>query len=117
VASGFRRIRVSPISFQRGTGTTRRAVWVTVQKSNFGTGLEGRCEATWKREFKLPWREAGPPTHHDDKVDSDQQVVNKKPSLLGWDPVRALQSKFTEGDRSQADEVHWISISTQNIGC
>jgi len=30
---------------------------------------EGRCKATWKREFKLPWREAGPPNHHDDKVD------------------------------------------------
>ena len=25
-----------------------------------------------EREFKLPWREAGPPNHHDDKVDSDQ---------------------------------------------
>jgi len=25
-----------------------------------------------KGEFKLPWREAGPPNHHDDKVDSDQ---------------------------------------------
>ena len=24
------------------------------------------------RQFKLPWREAGPPNHHDDKVDSDQ---------------------------------------------
>ena len=33
---------------------------------------EGRCKATWKREFKLPWREAGPPNHHDDKVGSDQ---------------------------------------------
>ena len=30
------------------------------------------CKAIWKREFKLPWREAGPPDHHDDKVDSDQ---------------------------------------------
>ena len=29
----------------------------------------------------LPWREAGPPNHHDDKVDSDQQVVNKELSL------------------------------------
>ena len=38
--------------------------------------------ATWKRESKLPWREAGPPNHHDDKVDSDQQVVNKELSLL-----------------------------------
>ena len=33
---------------------------------------EGRCKAIWKREFKLPWREAGPPNHHDDKVGSDQ---------------------------------------------
>jgi len=33
---------------------------------------EGRYEATWKREFKLPWREASPPNHLDDNVDSDQ---------------------------------------------
>ena len=33
---------------------------------------EGRCKATSKRGFNLPWREAGPPDHHDDKVDSDQ---------------------------------------------
>jgi len=32
----------------------------------------GGGKATWKREFKPPWREAGPPNHHDDKVDSDQ---------------------------------------------
>ena len=32
----------------------------------------GRGTATWKREFKLPWREAGAPDHHDDKADSDQ---------------------------------------------
>ena len=36
-----------------------------------------RYEATWKREL----REAGPPNHVDDKVDSDQQVVNKEFSL------------------------------------
>ena len=36
-----------------------------------------------KREFKLPWREAGPPNHRDDKVDSEQQVVNKELSLMG----------------------------------
>ena len=34
-----------------------------------------------KREFKLPWHEAGPPNHLDDNVDSDQQFVNKSPSL------------------------------------
>jgi len=31
-----------------------------------------QCKATWKSEFKLPWREAGPLHHHDDEVDSDQ---------------------------------------------
>ena len=36
---------------------------------------------TRKRGFKLPWREAGPPNHHDDKVDSDQNIVNKELSL------------------------------------
>jgi len=29
-------------------------------------------------QFKLPWREAGPPNHHDDKVDSGQKVVTKE---------------------------------------
>jgi hypothetical protein len=29
---------------------------------------QGRCKATWKTEFKLPWREAGPPNH----LNSDQ---------------------------------------------
>ena len=33
-----------------------------------GAGQEGRCKVTWKREFKLPWREAGPPNHHDDRL-------------------------------------------------
>ena len=27
------------------------------------------------RECKLPWREASPPYHHDDEVDSDQVPV------------------------------------------
>ena len=26
---------------------------------------EGRCKATWKGKFKLPWREVGLPKHHD----------------------------------------------------
>ena len=39
---------------------------------NGGDVTGGRCKATWKREFKLPWCEAGPPDHLNDKVDSDQ---------------------------------------------
>ena len=38
----------------------------------------------WKGEFKLPWREAGPPNHLDDKVDPDQKVVNEEVSLNGF---------------------------------
>jgi len=33
---------------------------------------EDRCKATWRREFKLTWREAGPLNYRDSKVDSDQ---------------------------------------------
>ena len=47
-----------------------------------------RCKATKKSEFKPPWREAGPPNHHNDKVDSDQEVVNKELSLDRTDPGR-----------------------------
>ena len=32
--------------------------------------------------YEVPWREAGPPNHHDDKVDSDQWGFYKKFSLL-----------------------------------
>ena len=38
----------------------------------YATFYEGKCKATWEKEFKLPWREACPPNHRDDKVDSDQ---------------------------------------------
>ena len=33
---------------------------------------EGRYTATCKKELKLPWREAGPSNHLDDRVGSDQ---------------------------------------------
>ena len=40
-----------------------------------------RCKETWKRGFKLLWREAGPSNHHDDNVDSDLLVVDEELSL------------------------------------
>ena len=46
-----------------------------------GVGMAWSAAGPWKREVKLPWREAGPPNPHDDKVDSDQSVVNKELSL------------------------------------
>ena len=39
--------------------------------------------ATWKREFKLPWREDGQPNPDDDYVDVDQQVVKKNSLSTG----------------------------------
>ena len=48
----------------------------TSYKPPLGNAIEksssDRCKATWKTEFKLPWREAGPCNHHDGDVDSDQ---------------------------------------------
>jgi len=49
--------------------------------------VRGRARALVPRKVdvrvKLPWREAGPLNHHDDIVDSDQQVVNNS---LSWYP-------------------------------
>ena len=36
-----------------------------------------------KKKIKLPWREACPPNHHDDRVDSDQEVIRQKPPSGG----------------------------------
>ena len=41
-------------------------------KDRFTTRKVDRYKAARKREFILPWREAGPLKHLDDKVDSDQ---------------------------------------------
>ena len=46
----------------------------------------------------LPWREAGPPNHLDDKVDSDQQVVNKELSRCG---DRTVALELEEGAERQ----------------
>ena len=76
--SGFG-LRNSRFGF-RASGFWQRAEGFGFRIEGLGTLLgwllapseEGRCKATWKREFKLPWHEAGPPNHHDDEVDSDQ---------------------------------------------
>ena len=49
--------------------------------------LRGR--PTWKRGFKLPWCGAVPPNHLDDKMDPDQEVVNKELSLSPPDATRS----------------------------
>jgi hypothetical protein len=59
----------------------RPSTVISFSLSTVAWGQEGRCKATWERESKLPWREAGPPNHHDNQADSDQEVVNKELSL------------------------------------
>ena len=46
--------------------------------------------------LKLPWREAGPPNHHDDNVVSDQWVVNKEVSR--WWQIMADAKVHTDGE-------------------
>ena len=48
-----------------------------------------------KGNLKLPWREAGPLNHHDNIVDSDQQVVNEELSL--WRSSSTLGSANGRG--------------------
>ena len=64
----------------KGQAPSGKVVWKKASHASFLTSAscallasaqEGRYKATWKRGFKLPWREAGPPNHLDDKVDSD----------------------------------------------
>ena len=54
-----------------GNYYTPTAAFFPVLKGRY-LELKGRYKATWKTKYKLPWREAGPPDHHDDKVVSDQ---------------------------------------------
>ena len=67
------------VYYDRGTLAGGVNFWETFVQSGvvqtkevFQCGdLEGRCKATWKRELKLSWREAGPPNHLNNEVDSD----------------------------------------------
>ena len=51
-------------------GGVRMVEWERVGEKHGETRC--RVSGSEKREFKLPWREASPPNHHDDTVDSDQ---------------------------------------------
>jgi len=55
-------------------------------------------------EFRFQWREAGPPNHHDDKVDSAQWVDNTELSLsdLRFEVRDFLAGLLTQGVRPVA---------------
>ena len=57
------------IQFIQGKRSRKRATALHVLQAQIA--WEGRCKATWKREFKLLWRDADSPNHQDDKVDMD----------------------------------------------
>jgi len=50
---------------------------------------------------KLPWRDAGPPNHHDDKVDSDWQVADS--TAVNLAKVQALR------------KYRWLDNYTQKV--
>jgi hypothetical protein len=56
---------------QRDPRVRRKIAVQTSSGTRKASCYEGRCKATLKREFKLPWREAGPPNHLGDQVVSD----------------------------------------------
>ena len=78
-----------------------------------------QCKATWKRELKLSWREAGPQNHLDDKVDSDQLGVNKELSLsLDFRHIRVTRYNtsrqvhhhpLSKTGRGEVLVHHWVS--------
>ena len=49
-----------------------RGLTTSQERVTEANGWQGWKELTFKRAFKLPWREAGPSNHLDDTVDSDQ---------------------------------------------
>ena len=55
------------------------------QGPSAGAGQDRRSASGAGRARELPWREAGPPNHHDDKVDSDLQlqVLDRIDALQG----------------------------------
>ena len=72
---------VAVFTAMSGCGVARRA-WEppplpSSTKVTRGKERGSGYKDTWKRECKLPWREAGPPNHQDGPMDSDQWVVNK----------------------------------------
>ena len=71
--------QVDKLTFLESTSSRFKSVNLGIQIRQMRS--DSRCMAAWKRESKFQWRETGPTNHHDDEVDLDQQVVNKKLSL------------------------------------
>ena len=58
------------------------------------------CKATWKREFQISRREAGPPNHHDDQVDLDARGARN------WGRAQILDEK-TLNLKKSGNEFHY----------
>ena len=58
---------------------------------------EGRCKASWKSEFQLPWREASPPNDHDDEMDSDQKLSLSMQGTLVMNETQVSEFAATTG--------------------
>ena len=65
------------VSWVQGEVSSIRVQYLTRSPSSPPRDLALACACTVRKEFKLPWREAGPPNDLDDEVDADQKVVHK----------------------------------------
>ena len=65
-------------TFSFGRGTPVQAGGGDSADDGDDVATDATQEGAPGAQFKLPWREAGPPNHHEDKVDSDQYVVTKE---------------------------------------
>ena len=76
-----------------------------------------RQRSFYERDFKLPWREAGPPNHHDDKVDSDQWVVNKELFLYERDVAASPDGRDVDARRTRGERVpHFEGVRVPHLG-
>ena len=67
------------------------------------------CKTTRKREFKLPWREAGPLNDHSDKVDSTSKMTkwiraSRLPIMTSLSPDQGWRDESTRMREVQGGE-------------
>ena len=94
------RVSVRPLTYPCPSIYLPMTVSTPLHASPFTADVRDDAYAVaWERELKLPWREACSPNHHDDVVDSNQQVVKKR-TLLSEDSSVAQV-------RADAGPDHW----------
>ena len=67
----------------------------------------GQALHALQSELKPPWREAGPPNHHDDQVDSDQYHTTMKQQTTAEMPIRPGQASPIGRSTQHVNMLFW----------